>query len=120
MANRAIRWLKGLCSVSLSNSSMPLLSRLARFRRSVVVVLIPFAVTAVTHAQPAPLSGETEPVVTANFVDKSAVNPLEDIELSLNRASSEREERIAVLIGTTDVSSLFKQDKLRLRYNALV
>src|SRR5437016_8434696 len=55
-------------------------------------------------------------LITTSFADK-VVNPDERIELLLNRRLNESEERLAVLIGTIDVTSLFTSDKLRLRYN---
>src|SRR5947208_11757549 len=81
---------------------------------------VAFTTTAVVHAhsRQAHSSTEGELTVTANFTDKQSVKPLDQIELLLNRALNSSEERIAVLIGTTDVSSLFTQDKLRLRYGA--
>ena len=55
--------------------------------------------------------------IIASFSDK-AVQPREPIELLLNRALDQSEKRIGVLIGSTDVSALFTQEKLRLRYNS--
>ena len=56
-------------------------------------------------------------LITTSFADK-VVNPDSPIELLLNRRLNESEERLAVLIGTTDVTGLFTQERLRLRYNA--
>ncbi len=84
---------------------------------AVAVSLTTMAV-ANAHGNAGRSSTAGELIVTANFIDKHSINPLEQIEFSLSRALIEPDERIAVLIGTTDVSSLIKQDKLRLRYNA--
>jgi hypothetical protein len=56
-------------------------------------------------------------LITASFADK-VVKPDEPIELLLSRPLGESEGRLAVIIGTTDVTSLFTQEKLRLLYNA--
>src|SRR5215472_6631509 len=60
---------------------------------------------------------DSQLIVTASFSEKSVVRPDEQIELTLSRSLQGSEERVAVLIGTTDVSSLFTQDKLRFRYS---
>jgi hypothetical protein len=62
-------------------------------------------------------ASEPELIATANFADK-LVRPDESIEVLLSRALNEAEERVAVLIGSTDVTGLFTQEKLRLRYYA--
>lgn len=56
--------------------------------------------------------------VTASFSAQQFVKPREQIELLLNRELKEAEGKAAVLIGLTDVTSLFTQEKLRLRYNS--
>jgi len=56
-------------------------------------------------------------LITASFADK-VVRPDEPIELLLSRAEENSEGRLAVMIGTTDVSNVFTQEKLKLRYNA--
>src|SRR2546421_2928958 len=61
---------------------------------------------------------DQELTVTATFVGKEFVRPDEQIELTLSRAVKETEVRLAILIGDTDVSSLFAREHLRLRYNA--
>ncbi len=61
---------------------------------------------------------DQNPTVTASFADKQSVRPGEAIELVLSRSVETPEGRIAVFIGTTDVTSLFAPDGLRLRYNA--
>ena len=63
-------------------------------------------------------SGDQELNVAASFAGKEFVRPDEQIELTLNRAIKESEGRLAILIGDTDVSSLFARERLRLRYNA--
>src|SRR6266849_716953 len=55
--------------------------------------------------------------IEASFAEKRAATD-EQIELRLNRALRASEGKLAILIGATDVSSLFAQDGLRLRYNA--
>src|SRR5438128_2533139 len=59
-----------------------------------------------------------EITVSASFADKPSVPPTESIELIFSRPLGELDGRVAVLIGTTDVTSLFTKDKLRLRYDA--
>jgi hypothetical protein len=61
--------------------------------------------------------GDTRLMVTASFSEARAVLADEPIELSLNRELQGPEARVGILIGTTDVTSLFTQEKLRLRYN---
>ena len=57
---------------------------------------------------------DQEVAVTASFVGKESVRPDEQIEFLLSHRLKESDGRIAVLIGTTDVSSLFTQEQLRL------
>ncbi|MDQ3817601.1 MAG: hypothetical protein M3362_07920, partial [Acidobacteriota bacterium] len=63
-------------------------------------------------------SGDQELTVAASFAGKEFVGPDEQVELTLSRAVKEAEGRLAILIGDTDVSSLFVRERLRLRYNA--
>ena len=56
--------------------------------------------------------------VTASFSNQQSVRSDEQIELQLNRELKESAERVAVLIGTTDVTSLFARKGLHLRYDA--
>lgn len=56
--------------------------------------------------------------VSASFTSDDPVNPGGRIELYLSRPLQDPESRIAVLVGTTDFSSLFVQSELRLRYDA--
>ena len=76
--------------------------------------LITFGLPALIDAQSVPPAAASEPLVTANFTGKS-VNRLENLELSFSHPP---DNRLAILIGTTDVSSLFTRDQLRFRYNA--
>jgi hypothetical protein len=96
---------------------LPRIKMLLAMVLAVAVSLTTMAV-AKAHGKSGRSSTAGELIVTANFIDKHSINPLEQIEFSLSRALIEPDERIAVLIGTTDISSLIKQDKLRLRYNA--
>ena len=59
-----------------------------------------------------------ELTVTASFSEKQFVKPSEQIELLLSRGLKESEGTVAVLIGFTDVTSLFISGKSRLTYNA--
>jgi hypothetical protein len=61
--------------------------------------------------------GATEIKVEPSFAGKPVATS-EQIELLLNRRLQESEGRLAILIGVTDVSSLFIPVGLRLRYNA--
>lgn len=64
-------------------------------------------------------TGQSESLsLTTNFDGRQAVTPDERIELYLNRPLQDSESSIAVLIGTTDVSSVFELRKQTLRYNA--
>ena len=56
--------------------------------------------------------------MTASFGGEAPVRADEGIQLVLSREMKRQEERVAVFIGTTDVSSLFVLDGLRLRYDA--
>jgi hypothetical protein len=58
--------------------------------------------------------------ITASFTSDEPVSPRERIELYLSRPLRSSESRTAVLLGTTDVSSLFEPSDLRLRYNSNV
>lgn len=62
-------------------------------------------------------TGTPEIKVEASFAEK-IISTNEPIELQLNRALRSSEGSLAILIGVTDVSSLFARDGLRLRYNA--
>jgi hypothetical protein len=55
-------------------------------------------------------------LIAASFADK-VVNPDESIELLLSRPEEKSEGRLAVIIGTTDVTTVFTHEKLKLRYN---
>jgi hypothetical protein len=68
----------------------------------------------------AELFGQTGPPeikVDPSFAERPVATN-EQIELLLNRRLQESEGRLAILIGVTDVSSLFIPVGLRLRYNA--
>jgi hypothetical protein len=56
-------------------------------------------------------------LVSPGFSGSEPVNHDRPIDLYLSRPLRDPESRVAVLIGTTDVSSLFEQSDLRLRYN---
>jgi len=56
--------------------------------------------------------------ITASFANQPYISPDERVELWLARTLAESEGRLAVFIDTTDVSSLFTLDGLRLRYNS--
>lgn len=55
--------------------------------------------------------------VTASFSETKVVTPDESIEIVLSRKLS-KDERIGVLIGTMDVTELFKVNETRLSYDA--
>ena len=55
--------------------------------------------------------------ITANFTPDRPVTPNTAIELRLNRKLKPDEGQLAIMIGTTDVTSLFALEKLLLRYN---
>lgn len=55
--------------------------------------------------------------VTANFSETKVVTPDESIEIVLSRKLS-KDERIGVLIGSMDVTELFKVNETRLSYDA--
>ena len=75
-------------------------------------------VISLTSVSASASQSSTELSVTANFITLKSVKPNERIELILSRPLQDSESRIAIFINTTDVSSLFTRDKLRLRYNA--
>jgi hypothetical protein len=56
--------------------------------------------------------------VSPGFAADEPVSQDDSIDLYLSRPLRDPESRVAVLIGTTDVSTLFDQSELRLRYNA--
>ena len=62
-------------------------------------------------------SRDGELSVTASFSEKRLLQPSEPIELLLGRPLKESDGRLGVLIGDTDVSSLFSQVDRRLRYD---
>src|SRR5262245_55067111 len=55
-------------------------------------------------------------IVTASFAADSVVTPDTAIELRLNRVLAEGEGRIAIVIGRTDVTSLFVSNQGRFTY----
>ena len=61
--------------------------------------------------------GDTFDLTVSSNFSQHTVTPDDSIELYLNRPLYAPEQRIAVLIGTTDVSSLFKSSELRLKYD---
>ncbi len=62
-------------------------------------------------------TGTAEIKVEASFAEKRVAAD-ENIELRLNRPLPASDCKLAILIGATDVSSLFTQNGLLLRYNA--
>ena len=60
----------------------------------------------------------TDLTVTPAFVVGQGIKPDERIELLLSRPLRDSDGRLGILIGTTDVSSLFKQEPQLLRYDA--
>src|SRR5262245_54422305 len=52
--------------------------------------------------------------VTASFAAESPVTPQEQIEFKLSRGLEPSEGRLAVLIGQTDLTTLFKAEELSL------
>src|SRR5712692_6766393 len=94
--------------------------RVAKRLHSSARLLISFAVLSLVGAMLAPMrvaAQEQSLLINASFADKEFVSRYERIELVLSRPLRS-EERVAVFIGTTDVTSLLTQDGLRLRYNA--
>jgi len=77
------------------------------------MALLLISMSAESFGQPSAPEIKVEP----GFAEKPVATS-EQIELRLNRRLQESEGRLAVLIGVTDVSSLFIQVGLRLRYNA--
>ena len=65
-----------------------------------------------------PSRGAQELTVTTSFADKEAVAPGEPIELTLNRPLDAAEGRLAVLVGTSDLTGLFTAKGLSLTYGA--
>ena len=85
---------------------------------SLSIVLAGLSLATITSAQTSVSTQERSAFITASFADKQSVRPDEWIELELSRELKESESRIAVLIGTTDVTSLFARDGLRLQYKS--
>src|SRR5437899_10338882 len=84
-------------------------------------LVIIMAVLTLTGPTLAPASGsaqERSALITASFTNEQSVVPNERIELVLSRSLNGSKGRLAIFIGSTDVSALFTQEKLRLRYNA--
>src|SRR5262245_58582701 len=65
-----------------------------------------------------PVRATQELTVTSSFENQESVAPDESIELTLSRPLSSVEGRIAVLIGSTDLSSLFTFEGLSLKYGS--
>ena len=65
-------------------------------------------------------SSDLDLSIKASFEAGQPVTPSEQIEVLLSRPLKKSESRVAILIGTTDVSALFALDKLRLRYNSKI
>src|SRR5438128_1856840 len=94
--------------------------------RMTLLMLVSLCVAATTLAGSVrgnPRTSSTQdPIINASFTDR-VVKPDERIELELNRSLRTAEGRLAVFIGTTDVTSLFARvgpENRRLRYNAKV
>src|SRR6266498_596291 len=58
--------------------------------------------------------------VTPSFSEGQSVASSEPIELQLSRPVERSEGRIAVLIGASDLTSLFTQSGIKLTYNAKI
>ncbi|MGI8897793.1 MAG: hypothetical protein ACR2IB_05310 [Pyrinomonadaceae bacterium] len=65
-------------------------------------------------------SSDLDLSIKTSFEAGPPVTPSEQIEVLLSRPLRESESRVAILVGTTDVSALFVLDKLRLRYNSKI
>lgn len=65
------------------------------------------------------IQAEESLTVTASFSEMNVVLPDETIEISLSRTLT-KDERVAVLIGTTDMTEFFKADEKRLIYDAKI
>ncbi len=86
-----------------------------------IIILVAILVgSALSSSRNILASSDPDLSMTASFEAGQPVLPSEQIELLLSRPLRERESRIAILIGTTDLSALFVLDKLRLRYNSKV
>lgn len=89
-----------------------------------IFLCVLFQVIAVVPRTPQPLDVDrkTPPAtrlkITPSFSLREPVAQDSSIELYLSRPLHDPEVRVAVLIGTTDVSTLFAQSGLLLRYNA--
>lgn len=64
-------------------------------------------------------TSQAEEALTVSFNETKSVLQDETIEIVLSRALS-KEERVAVLLGATDVTGLLKVDENRLRYDAKI
>src|SRR5262245_37008132 len=95
---------------------MPFLTSKTVWKIAVAFAVMLTPITAVKA--PAQTSSPPEQIIATSFTDKSFVRRLDHIELRLSRPLGDSDERVAVLIGTTDAASLVMQDKLTLRYNA--
>jgi len=80
------------------------------------LILVVGSVTCTLCVAQSPSPAKLE--VTAGF-GAGVVSPNQSIELFLNR-KLDADEHLAIMVGTTDVSSLFTLEKLKLRYDASV
>ncbi len=93
----------------------PVISSLfTKFKRSPAMGLTFLLVCA--HAGPLVRAQSPELIVKASFAGKQAITSLEQIDLSLNRPLEPVEGRLAVFIGSTDMTALFKSTPNGLNY----
>jgi len=88
--------------------SIIITSRALRARLASVITLLIVVSNGVNFAKTAGIS-DADPVVAASFTDKASILPTDEIAFTLNRLLAPNEGRVAVIIGSIDVSSLLTQ-----------
>src|SRR5689334_13761782 len=83
-------------------------SRALRARLASVITLLIVVSNGVNFAKTAGIS-DADPVVAASFTDKASILPTDEITFTLNRLLAPNEGRVAVIIGSIDISSLLTQ-----------
>lgn len=86
----------------------------------IIIMVALLVASALSSSKNTLASTDQDLSIKAGFEAGQPVAPSEQIEVWLSRPLRESESRIAILIGTTDVSALFAMDKLRLRYNSKI
>jgi hypothetical protein len=94
-------------------------SKALRARLASVLTLLIVVSAGANFAKTAVIS-DVDPIIAASFTDKQSILPTDEITFTLSRPLGPNEGRVAVIIGSVDVSSLLTQRDNLLIYSPRV